>query len=84
MKIECQLEILQSLYYSEYKIFTLVTPNFEDEALDSLLYSSFGKMLFNNDPNYKASKKIKMYIEHLKYRNRLDEVVRYNNLVNNI
>ncbi|CAG9321673.1 unnamed protein product [Blepharisma stoltei] len=80
MGVEIKIESMKNLYYSEYKQFIPISLTPEEEGLDRFVYSPFGKMLFSNDQSHAASRNIKLYIDYLRIRNRLQEVMDYNNL----
>lgn len=79
--LETRIDAMKEIYYTEYKQFIPISTVTEEDGLDRFVYSPFGKMLFNNDTSHVASRNIKLYIDFLRIRNRLQEVMDYNNLV---
>ncbi|CAG9317501.1 unnamed protein product [Blepharisma stoltei] len=79
MGLEIRINSMKNIYYSEYKQFRPISST-PEEGIDRYVYSPFGKMLFNNDQSHVASRNIKLYINHLSMRNRLQDVIDYNNL----
>ena len=79
MRVNTMMQCYRSHYFSLYKEYSIY---FNDElATDPLMYTAFGKMLFSNDESNNSTKKIKNFIEQMKVKGNVKDILEYNDLV---
>ena len=79
MSVETLMQSYQSHYFGLYKEYGIY---YNDELpTDPIMYTAFGKLLFSNDQSPTAIKKIKNFIEQMKVKGKIRDIIEYNELV---
>ena len=77
--VDTLIQSFQTHYFAMYKEFPVMYV--EDLPSDPLVYTAFGKMLFSNDNSATSTKKVKIFIEHLRAKKLVNDINEYNELV---
>ena len=79
MSVETLMQSYQGHYFGLYKDYGIY---YNDELpTDPIMYTAFGKLLFSNDQTHNAIKKIKNFIEQMKVKGKIRDIIEYNELV---
>ena len=79
MRTEALIHAYQSHYFYIYKEYGAFYN--DDIPADPIIYTPFGKMLFNNDKTLTSTKRIKNFFEYIKVKGFINDVHDYNQLV---
>lgn len=81
VKIRAKLEVedMEKRFLKEFSEFTMFDLPSDQEH--ELVYSPFGNMLFKSELRTESSQRVKSFIDYMICRNRIEEVIDYNEFV---